>query len=96
MRFYKAIIDTDTYDTWESELIPDWKVAEKEFPRSEVLHATPEELAEAIRNAPAWDPELLEALCDEAGLSDEWRDADGDGFEAVAFKAADALGVEIL
>ena len=32
----------------------------------------------------------------QAGLADEWEEADGESFEAVLFKAAEALGVEII
>lgn len=95
MRFYKAIADTDTFDTWENELIPDWKVAERGFPRKEVRLATAEELAKAICDADAWEPDLIGALCAEADLSDEWDEADDRTFEDVAFKAAEILGVEI-
>ena len=52
-------------------------------------------LASKIRELSFWDPDLLEQLCKEAGMSDEW-DAAGGEFEAVAFAAAEKLGVEIL
>lgn len=54
-----------------------------------------EEIAEKIRQADTWDNELLTELCELAGLSEEWKNADGETFEAVAYKAADILGVEI-
>lgn len=53
------------------------------------------EIAEKIRQADTWDNELLAELCELAGLSEEWKSADGETFEAVAYKAADILGVEI-
>ena len=52
-------------------------------------------LASKIRELSFWDPDLLEQLCKEAGMSDEW-DAAGGEFEAVAFAAAEKLGVEIV
>lgn len=54
-----------------------------------------EALAEKIRNLSEWDAELLKEFCDLAGLSQEWEEADGEGFESVAYKAAEILGVEI-
>lgn len=55
-----------------------------------------EELAETIASSGEWNFDALAELCRRAGLEDEWDEADGDTFEAVAFKAADVLGVEIL
>lgn len=52
-------------------------------------------LASEIREKPVWDMDLLQKLCDLAGISDEWDAADGESFEAVAYKAAAILGVEI-
>lgn len=54
------------------------------------------ELAEIIRNSDTWDFEALEELCELAGMSDEWNEADGESFESVAYAAAEALGVEII
>lgn len=54
------------------------------------------EVAEELRNSGEWIPELCEELCELAGLADEWKEADADHFEAVLFKAAEALGVEII
>lgn len=54
-----------------------------------------EALAEKIRNLSEWDAELLKEFCDLAELSREWEEADGEGFESVAYKAAEILGVEI-
>ena len=54
-----------------------------------------EQLAEEIRNEKTWVLEQLAELCEMAGLSEEWEAADGDSFEAVAYKAAETLGVEI-
>ena len=50
-----------------------------------------EELAKEIRELGEWDPDLLRDICWRAGIIEE-----GDDFEAVAFKAAEKLGVEIL
>ena len=54
------------------------------------------EVAEELRNSGEWIPELCEDLCELAGMSDEYREADGETFEAVLFKAAEVLGVEII
>lgn len=53
------------------------------------------EIAERIRNSDTWILEDCEELCKLAGLEDEWRMADGENFEAVVYKAAEVLGVEI-
>ena len=54
-------------------------------------------IAETIRTADTWDTvqDELAALCKLAGLSAEWEAADGESFEAVAYAAAERLGVEI-
>lgn len=54
------------------------------------------EVAEAIRASDTWDFDLLAELCELADMSEEWKSADGDTFEHVAFAAADKLGVELL
>lgn len=53
------------------------------------------ELAERIREGDEWNSEDLAELCEIAGLEKEWREADGETFEQVAYKAAEILGVEI-
>ena len=53
------------------------------------------EIAEEIRNSETWGNDLLAELCEAAGMYDEWNAADGETFEAVAYKAAEKLGVEI-
>ena len=53
--------------------------------------------ASAIRNADTWEDcenECAE-LCRLAGMESEWREADGDTFEAVLIEAAKKLNVEI-
>ena len=57
----------------------------------------PQELAAKIRAAKTWvevEGELR-ALCEAAGMADEYKAADGDSFEAVIYKAAERLGVEV-
>lgn len=54
------------------------------------------EIAEELKNSGEWIPELCEELCELAGMSDEWKEADGDSFESVLYKAAESLGVEII
>ena len=53
-------------------------------------------LAETIRSNPEWDMEAIAELCEMAGMADEWEAADGDTFEAVAYAAAEKMGVEIV
>lgn len=53
------------------------------------------EIAADIRNAAEWDNELCAELCEAAGMSGEWNNADGDSFESVVESAAEKLGVEI-
>ena len=54
-------------------------------------------LAAKIHAAKTWvevEDELM-ALCEAAGMADEYKAADGDNFEAVIYKAAERLGVEV-
>ncbi len=55
-----------------------------------------EELAMRIKEADTWDLDDCKALCEAAGLGDEWEESDGETFERVVERAADILGVEIL
>lgn len=55
-----------------------------------------EALANKIKESDTWDGDQLAKLCEYAGLSEEWAEADGDTFEQVAYKAAEILGVEII
>ena len=54
------------------------------------------EIARELRKSAEWNPELCEELCELAGMADEYRESDGETFEAVLFKAAGVLGVEII
>lgn len=54
-----------------------------------------EEIANELNAMDTWSEELLAELCGLAGLDEEWENADGETFEAVAYKAAEILGVEI-
>ena len=62
----------------------DWRIEEAQ------------ELARAIKAADTWDLDQLEKLCELAGMAEEWKQADGEVFEAAAYKAAEKLGVEII
>lgn len=62
----------------------DWRIEEAQ------------ELARAIKAADTWDLDQLEKLCELADMAEEWKQADGEEFEAVAYKAAEKLGVEII
>ena len=59
-----------------------------------ICNLSDEELAEKIRESAEWDTDLLRDLCWRADIIEEWDEA-GDDFEAVAYKAAEILGVEI-
>ena len=54
-----------------------------------------QEIAKELRGQDVWSMELLELLCDEADLTEEFENADGETFERVVYKAADILKVEI-
>ena len=54
-------------------------------------------IASTIREADTWEDCEYECceLCRLAGMESEWREADGDTFEAVLIEAAKKLNVEI-
>lgn len=54
------------------------------------------ELAESMRSKNYWDDDECSKLCELAGMTAEWEYADSDTFEALLYKAAEKLGVEIL
>lgn len=54
------------------------------------------EIAQELRAADTWDLDQLKKLCKLADMAEEWEQADGETFEAVAKKAAEKLGVEIV
>lgn len=53
------------------------------------------EIAKRMQEAREWDADDCKELCEAAGLSKEWEEADGENFEAVVEQAAEILGVEI-
>ena len=55
-----------------------------------------EELATSFREKDVWNMAECEKLCWLAGMGKEWRRADGENFEAILYKAADKLGVDII
>ena len=61
----------------------------------EILKMTVQEIAKELRGQDVWSMELLELLCDEADLTEEFKNADSETFESVVYKAADVLNVEI-
>ena len=96
-----------SYNAWElpiyAEDIADYILSEEDSLGNdeiqEILDDEDElqELAAKIRAAKTWvevEDELM-ALCEAAGMADEYKAADGDNFEAVIYKAAERLGVEI-
>ena len=56
---------------------------------------TNEELAEKINSVGYWDMDALQELCKRVDMADEWEAADEYEFEAVAYRAAEILGVSI-
>ena len=53
------------------------------------------EIATTLRSSGEWDFDLLEELCQIAGLEEEWDFSDEYTFEDVVYKAAEILGVDI-
>mgnify|MGYP003421931953 FL=1 len=53
------------------------------------------EIATALRSSGEWDFELIEDLCEIAGLKEEWINSDSANFEDVVYKAAEILDVDI-
>lgn len=53
------------------------------------------EIAARIRTADTWSDEDLTALCELAGLAEEYAAADGETFESVVYSAAEILSVEL-
>ena len=53
------------------------------------------EIATALRSSGEWDFELIEELCEIAGLKEEWNNSDSENFEDVVYKAAEILDVDI-
>jgi hypothetical protein len=53
------------------------------------------EIEKILNSQDTWDMDLLEEICELAGLSDEWKAADGESFESVAYKAASILNINI-
>lgn len=49
------------------------------------------EIIEAIESSNVWDYEMCAEACERAGLSDEWKVADGETFEIVVDKAIEIL-----
>lgn len=61
----------------------------------EIYKMNVQEIAKELRGQDVWSMELLELLCDEADLTEEFENADSETFESVVYKAADILNVEI-
>lgn len=55
-----------------------------------------EALAKEMRDKSLWSLKQCEKLCQFADMENEWINANAEEFEAVVFKAAEKLGVEIL
>ena len=63
--------------------------------KAEIRTIETEELAKVQREIGTWDADILEELCRRADMEEDWENADGESFEAVAYAAAKKLGVEI-
>lgn len=68
---------------------------DKNTKTKEILKMNVQEIAKELRGQDVWSMELLELLCDEADLTEEFENADSETFESVVYKAADILKVEI-
>ena len=53
------------------------------------------EIAMALRSSGEWDFELIEELCEIAGLKEDLNNSDSENFEDVVYKAAEILDVDI-
>lgn len=54
------------------------------------------QLAASFREKDVWSLEECWALCYWANMEDEWERATAENFEAILYKAAEKLGVEII
>lgn len=50
---------------------------------------------EQMMQGPEWDFKACQALCEAAGMAEEWELADGSSFESVLCAAAEKLGIRI-
>ena len=97
----------DSYDALElpvyAEDIADYILSEEDsLGNDEIQEILDDEdelqaLAAKIHAAKTWVEveDELKTLCEAAGMEDEYKAADGDNFEAVIYKAAERLGVEV-
>ena len=53
------------------------------------------EIATTLRSSGEWNFELIEELCELAGLKEEWDNSDSENFVDIVYKAAEILGVDI-
>lgn len=53
------------------------------------------ELENIARESDEYIPEVIEEICNLAGLEDEYKEADGETFEKVLEKACYILGIDI-
>ena len=85
----EALVNLANYPDVYEDLVA---VNEIIFERNHALN-----IASAIREAFTWEDCECECceLCRLAGMESEWREADGDTFEAVIIEAAKKLNVEI-
>ncbi len=54
------------------------------------------DLAKKIRNSDEWNLDDIRALCDAAGMLDEFDAADGETFESVVYAAAKKLHIDVI
>lgn len=66
-----------------------------EVAADEAAGSAAEEIAERLRDSDEWIPSDCAALCEMAGMAQEWAEADGESFERVVEAAAAKLGVDI-
>lgn len=55
-----------------------------------------QEIAQRLKESSVWEMSDCVALCECAGMLNDFMNADGDSFEAVVMDAAYKLGVEII
>ena len=64
--------------------------------KEEICISRVQEIIKILRESGEWLPNLCQELCEIAGMSREWKAADGESFESVVYAATEKLNVGIL
>lgn len=90
------IFRAKTEDVSREWITPDGEIVSAWQPMGLSTMVDAQTIARELREEGEWIPDLCEALAALAGMADEYKAADAEHFEAVLFKAAEVLGVEII